>query len=85
LKTTLCLAFHRRQAHERAEERTLGEVVRLYWLGLTMAEIAGLYGVSGWTIASRLDQAGVTRRTGNSQEYCRLSGWCAVTAGSRTG
>jgi lambda repressor-like predicted transcriptional regulator len=38
------------------------EVVRLYGLGLTMAEIAGIYGVSAWTIASRLDRAGIARR-----------------------
>ncbi len=38
------------------------EVARLYGLGLTMTEIAGLYRVSAWTIASRLDQAGVPRR-----------------------
>jgi transposase-like protein len=40
----------------------MDEVVRLYGLGLTMAEIANLYGVSAWIIASRLDQAGVRRR-----------------------
>jgi DNA-binding CsgD family transcriptional regulator len=38
------------------------EVVRLYGLGLTMAEIAGIFDVSAWTIASRLDRAGVPRR-----------------------
>jgi uncharacterized protein (DUF433 family) len=38
------------------------EVARLYGLGLTMAEIAGVYGVSAWTVAARLDQAGVRRR-----------------------
>jgi uncharacterized protein (DUF433 family) len=38
------------------------EVGRLYGLGLTMAEIAGVYGVSAWTVAARLDQAGVRRR-----------------------
>jgi uncharacterized protein (DUF433 family) len=42
-----------------------GEVVRLYRLGLTMAEIAGLYGVSAWIIASRLERAGVRRRRAN--------------------
>ena len=41
-----------------------GEVARLYGLGLTMAEIAATYGVSAWTVASRLDQAGVARRRG---------------------
>jgi uncharacterized protein (DUF433 family) len=39
-----------------------GEVARLYGLGLTMAEIGGVYGVSAWTVAARLDQAGVRRR-----------------------
>jgi|SRR5450755_96292 len=38
------------------------EVVRLYRLGLTMAEIAGIYRVSAWVIGSRLDRAGVARR-----------------------
>lgn len=38
------------------------EVARLYRLGLTMGEIAGIYQVSAWVIASRLDQAGVRRR-----------------------
>jgi hypothetical protein len=38
------------------------EVARLYRLGLTMAEIAGAYGVSEWTVASRLDRAGLARR-----------------------
>jgi uncharacterized protein (DUF433 family) len=38
------------------------EVVRLYGLGLTMAEIVGIFGVSAWTIASRLDGARVARR-----------------------
>jgi uncharacterized protein (DUF433 family) len=37
-------------------------VARLYGLGLTMAEIAGAYGVSEWTVASRLDRAGLARR-----------------------
>jgi DNA-directed RNA polymerase specialized sigma24 family protein len=41
--------------------------VRLYGLGLTMAEIAGVYGVSAWTIASRLDRAAVPRRRRGSQ------------------
>jgi uncharacterized protein (DUF433 family) len=39
-----------------------GEVARLYGLGLTMTEIAAVYGVSAWTVAARLDQAGVPRR-----------------------
>lgn len=39
------------------------EAARLYRLGLTMGEIAGIYQVSAWVIASRLDQAGVRRRT----------------------
>jgi uncharacterized protein (DUF433 family) len=39
-----------------------GEVARLYRLGLTMSEIAGIYGVSAWVIGSRLDEAGVRRR-----------------------
>lgn len=38
------------------------EVVRLYRLGLTMAEIAGVCQVSAWAIAARLDRAGVARR-----------------------
>lgn len=40
----------------------VGEVARLYGLGLTMAEIAAMYGVSAWTVAARLDRAGVARR-----------------------
>jgi DNA-binding CsgD family transcriptional regulator len=39
-----------------------GEVARLYRLGLTMAEIAVIFGVSAWTVAARLDRAGVARR-----------------------
>jgi len=45
-----------------AQPAPTAEVVRLYGLGLTMAEIAGVCGVSAWTIASRLDRAGVPRR-----------------------
>jgi uncharacterized protein (DUF433 family) len=45
-----------------ARSAPVDEVVRLYRLGLTMTEIAGVYGVSAWTIASRLDEAGVARR-----------------------
>jgi DNA-directed RNA polymerase specialized sigma24 family protein len=37
-------------------------VARLYRLGLTVAEIASVYGVSAWTVASRLDRAGVPRQ-----------------------
>jgi hypothetical protein len=37
-------------------------VARLYRLGLTMGEIAGIYRVSAWVIGSRLDEAGVGRR-----------------------
>jgi uncharacterized protein (DUF433 family) len=48
------------------------EVVRLYGLGLTMAEIAGIYGVSAWTIASRLDRAGVPRRPRTTGSQARL-------------
>ena len=48
------------------------EVVRLYGLGLTMAEIAGICGVSAWTIASRLDRAGVARRRRASGSQPRL-------------
>jgi lambda repressor-like predicted transcriptional regulator len=39
-----------------------GEAARLYRLGLTMAEIGRIYGVSAWVIGSRLDEAGVRRR-----------------------
>jgi lambda repressor-like predicted transcriptional regulator/transposase-like protein len=39
-----------------------GEAARLYRLGLTMGEIARIYGVSAWVIGSRLDEAGVRRR-----------------------
>jgi hypothetical protein len=39
-----------------------GEVARLYRLGLRMAEIAVIFGVSAWTVAARLDRAGVARR-----------------------
>jgi uncharacterized protein (DUF433 family) len=38
------------------------EVARLYGLGLTMTEIAAVYEVSAWTVASRLDRAGIRRR-----------------------
>jgi transposase len=48
------------------------EMVRLYGLGLTMAEIAGIFGVSAWTIASRLDRAGVARRRRTSGSPARL-------------
>lgn len=41
-----------------------GEVARLYRLGLNMTEIAGVYQVSEWVIAARLDRAGVRRRRG---------------------
>jgi len=41
-----------------------GEAARLYRLGLTMTEIAGIYQVSEWVIAARLDRAGVRRRKG---------------------
>ena len=46
----------------RAKDVPASEVARLYGLGLTMAEIASVYGVSEWTVASRLDHAGVRRR-----------------------
>jgi lambda repressor-like predicted transcriptional regulator len=48
------------------------EVVRLYGLGLTMAEIASVFGVSAWTIASRLDRAGVARRRRATGSQARL-------------
>jgi len=38
------------------------EVARLYRLGLTVAEIAGVCQVSPWVIGARLDRAGVARR-----------------------
>jgi uncharacterized protein (DUF433 family) len=41
----------------------VAEVARLYGLGLTMTEIASIYRVSAWTVASRLDRAGVPRRS----------------------
>jgi len=44
-----------------------GEVARLYRLGLTMPEIAAVYGVSAWTVAARLDQAGVPRRRASNR------------------
>lgn len=44
-----------------------GEVARLYRLGLTMTEIAGIYHVTAWVIGSRLDQAGVARRAAGSR------------------
>jgi lambda repressor-like predicted transcriptional regulator len=37
-------------------------IARLYEGGLTMGGIAGLHGVSQWTISARLDTAGVARR-----------------------
>jgi lambda repressor-like predicted transcriptional regulator len=43
------------------------ELARLYRLGLTMAEIARIYGISAWTVAARLDQAGVVRRRANDR------------------
>jgi uncharacterized protein (DUF433 family) len=46
----------------RRKDAPAEEAARLYRLGLTMTEIAGVYQVSAWTIASRLDQAGVARR-----------------------
>jgi len=39
-----------------------GEAARLYRLGLTVAEIAVMFGVSAWAVAARLDRAGVARR-----------------------
>lgn len=39
-----------------------GEIARLYRLGLTMAEIAVMFGLSAWAVAARLDRAGVARR-----------------------
>jgi uncharacterized protein (DUF433 family) len=45
----------------------VGEVARLYRLGLTMTEIAPVYQVSEWVIAARLDRAGVRRRTPGDQ------------------
>lgn len=44
------------------------EVARLYRLGLTMGEIAGIYQVSEWVIGSRLDEAGVRRRAPGNQD-----------------
>jgi len=38
------------------------EAAQLYQLGLTMAEIAKMFRVSAWTVAARLDRAGVARR-----------------------
>lgn len=38
------------------------EVARLYRLGLTMGEIAGICRASPWVIGSRLEEAGVRRR-----------------------
>jgi uncharacterized protein (DUF433 family) len=46
----------------RRQTVPVAEVARLYGLGLTMTEIAGLYRVSAWTVASRLDRGGVPRR-----------------------
>jgi hypothetical protein len=43
------------------------EVARLYRLGLTMGEIAGIYQVSAWVIGSRLEEAGVARRAPGEQ------------------
>lgn len=44
------------------------EVARLYLLGLTMGEVAGIYQVSPWVIGSRLDEAGVRRRPPGRQD-----------------
>lgn len=44
------------------------EVARLYRLGLTMGEIAGIYQVSPWVIGSRLDEARVRRRPPGGQD-----------------
>jgi len=43
------------------------KVARLYRLGLTMAEIAGICQVSAWVIGARLDRAGVVRRARSQQ------------------
>ena len=45
-----------------------GEVARLYRLGLTMGEIAGICQVSQWVIGSRLEEAGVRRRAPGGQD-----------------
>jgi uncharacterized protein (DUF433 family) len=55
-----------------AQPAPAAEVVRLYGLGLTMAEIAGVFGVSAWTVASRLDGAGVERRRRASASQATL-------------
>jgi lambda repressor-like predicted transcriptional regulator len=51
----------------RREAVPAGEVARLYRLGLTMGEIAGIYQVSAWVIGSRLDEARVRRRAPGSR------------------
>jgi hypothetical protein len=48
------------------------EVARLYQVGLTMAEIAGIHRVPEWTIAARLAQAGVQRRALSGQPMLPL-------------
>ena len=60
-------ATPRAAASGRSVVAPAGEVVRLYRLGLTMAEIAGIHRVSEWTIAARLDEARVRRRAPGSR------------------
>jgi hypothetical protein len=51
----------------RRKPAPAAEVVRLYWAGLTMGEIAGIFQVSAWVIGSRLEEAGVRRRAPGEQ------------------
>jgi len=52
----------------RRKAAPAGEVARLYRIGLTMGEIAGIYRVSPWVIGSRLEEAGVRRREPGEQD-----------------
>lgn len=56
----------------RRKPAPTAEAARLYRLGLTMGEIAGLFQVSAWVIGSRLDEAGVARRPPGEQDSLPL-------------
>ncbi len=51
----------------RRKPAPAAEIARLYRLGLTMGEIAGIYRVSAWVIGSRLEEVGVGRRAPGEQ------------------
>jgi uncharacterized protein (DUF433 family) len=61
-----------RMDNGRRKAAPAGDVARLYRLGLTMGEIAGIYQMSEWVIGSRLDQAGVRRRAPGGRGFLPL-------------